>query len=114
MLKALTKITRKEEDLLPWAQCFHEVEEDMTTPPPHLCDEEPNATHCILVHQIPIPIIQLDLGLTITSIIQGRVEGSVSGVVLHAITCPIPSAIFQPTFLTGFLAHPFAIIVARI
>ena len=114
MLKALTKMTRKEEDSLLWAQHFHEVGENTTMPLPRPCDEEPNTTHRVLIYQVPIPIIPLDLGHSITSIIQGRVEGSVSGVILYAITCPIPCAIFQPTFLMGFLACPFTIVVAHI
>src|SRR6266851_8188042 len=114
MLKVLTKMTRKEEDPLPWARHVHEVGENTTAPPPRSCDEESNTTHHVLIHQVPIPIIPFDLGLSITSIIQGRVEGSVGGVVSHAIACPIPSAVFQPTFLLGFLARTFAIIAARI
>src|SRR5216683_4821848 len=114
MLKVLTKMTRKEEDPLPWARCVHEVRENMTAPPPCSCDEESNTTHHVLIHQVLIPIIPFDLSLSITSIIQGHIKGSISGVVSCAITCPIPSAIFQPTFLTGFLTHPFAIITAHI
>src|SRR5216683_2450866 len=112
MLKVLTKMTRKEEGPLPWARHVHEVRENTTAPPPCSCDEESNTTHHILIHQVPIPIIPIDLSLSITSIIQGHIEGSISSVVSHAIACPIPSAIFQPTFFTGFLTRPFAIIVA--
>src|SRR6266851_8449591 len=109
MLKALTKMTRKEKDPLPWARHFHEVRENTTTPPPHLCNEEPKTTHHVLVHQVPILIIPFKLSLSITSVIQGHIEGSVGRVISCAITCPIPSAIFQPTFLIGFLTCPFAI-----
>jgi hypothetical protein len=86
----------------------------MPTPPPRSCNEGSNMTHRVLIHQVPIPVVPFGLSLFITSIIQGHVEGSVSIVVSRAIACPIPSAVFQPTFLTEFLTHPFAIVAARI
>src|SRR5216683_6532954 len=103
-IKILTKIIRQEEVPLPWAQHFQEVRKNTKTHPPHPHDEESNTTHRPPVHQVIIPVIPFGLGLFISSIVQGRVEGSISGVILHGISCTIPRTLF----LRGFLACPFA------
>ena len=109
-IKTLTKIIRQEEDSLPWARRFHEGRKNTTTPPPRSCDEESITTHRSPVHQVAIPVVPFGLGLFVASVIQGRVEGSIGGVVSRAIGCPIPRTLF----LRGFLARPFAIVAARI
>ena len=89
---------------------FQEVGKNVKMPPPRLCDEESNMTHRPPVHQVIIPVIPFGLGLFISSIVQGRVEGSIGGVVSRGISCTIPRTLF----LRGFLACPFAIVAARI
>jgi hypothetical protein len=102
-------VIRKEEGPLPWARYCEEVGKSTTTPPQRPHDEESRTTHRISVCQDPIPVVPFALGLLFfTGLIEGHVKGSIGGIILCAVSRPIPRAL-QPTFLTGFLARPFAI-----
>ncbi len=109
-IKTLTKIIRQEEVSLPWARRFHEGRKNTTMPTPCSCDEESITTHRSPVCQVAIPVIPFGLNLFVTSVIQGRVKGSISSVILRAIGCPIPRTLF----LRGFLTRSFAIVTACI
>lgn len=104
-------MVRKEEGSLPWARYHEKVGKNATTPPPRPREEEPNTTHRILVRQDLIPVVPFALGLLfITGLIEGCVEGPFGD---SAVDRPIPGAPSQPSFLTGFLACPFAISICK-